>query len=62
MYRVALGNDGDLRDSLLFAVDMNGRQVQGSDTPGEGRIERGWRVTKAAWALIRRDPTKVVRL
>jgi hypothetical protein len=28
-------------------------------TPNEGRMERGWRLTKVAWALIRRDPAMV---
>jgi hypothetical protein len=30
-----------------------------SGTPTEGRMARGWRLTKSAWALIRRDPTMV---
>src|SRR6478752_7049387 len=38
---------------------MEDWQAQGSHTPTEGRMARGWRLTKAAWALIRRDPTMV---
>ncbi|HEY8810829.1 MAG TPA: DUF6159 family protein [Solirubrobacterales bacterium] len=38
---------------------METGQAQGGGTPTEGKMERGWRLTKAAWALIRRDPTMV---
>lgn len=44
---------------------METERAQGDDTPTEGgaptegRMERGWRLTKIAWALIRRDPTMV---
>jgi len=34
-------------------------QAQGGGTPTEGRVEPGWRLTKTAWALIRRDPTMI---
>ncbi len=47
------------RANLPFAVGMETGQVQGGGTPTEGKMERGWRLTKAAWALIRRDPTMV---
>src|SRR6266516_4672062 len=45
--------------NLPIAVSMEAGQTQGGDTPTEGRMERGWRLTKAAWALIRRDPTMI---
>ncbi len=38
---------------------METEQAQGSDTSRERKMARGWRLTKAAWALIRRDPTMV---
>lgn len=34
-------------------------QTQGGGAPAEGKMERGWRLTKAAWVLIRRDPTMI---
>jgi hypothetical protein len=37
---------------------METKEAQGGG-PTEGRMERGWRLTKTAWALIRRDPTMV---
>lgn len=45
--------------NLALAVGTEAGQAQGGDTPTEGRMARGWRLTKAAWALIRRDPTMV---
>jgi hypothetical protein len=36
---------------------MEGERAQGSAT--EGRMARGWRLTKVAWDLIRREPTMV---
>ena len=38
---------------------METEQSQSGGTPTEGKMERGWRLTKAAWALIRRDPTMI---
>jgi len=38
---------------------MEAGQTQGGGAPSEGKMERGWRLTKAAWALIRRDPTMI---
>ena len=38
---------------------MEAGQAQGGGTPTEGKMTRGWRLTKAAWALIRRDPTMI---
>lgn len=38
---------------------MEAGQAQGGGTPIEGKMARGWRLTKAAWALIRRDPTMI---
>jgi len=38
---------------------METEQPQGGGTPSEGRLDRGWRLTKVAWALIRRDPTMI---
>jgi len=38
---------------------MEAGQAQGGGTPTEGKMERGWRLTRAAWALIRRDPTMI---
>lgn len=38
---------------------MDAGQAQGDGTATEGRMARGWRLTLAAWALIRRDPTMV---
>lgn len=32
---------------------------QGSDTPTEGKLVRGWRLTKDSWRVIRRDPAMV---
>jgi len=40
-------------------VDTETGQAQGGGAPAEGKMARGWRLTKAAWALIRRDPTMV---
>jgi hypothetical protein len=40
-------------------VGIEAEQGQGGGAPTEGRIARGWRLTKVAWALIRRDPTMV---
>jgi hypothetical protein len=44
------------RATLPITVGMEAGQPVGS-APEEGRMERGWRLTKVAWALIRRDPT-----
>jgi Family of unknown function (DUF6159) len=38
---------------------METEQSEVGAFPTEGRIARGWRLTKIAWALIRRDPTMV---
>lgn len=38
---------------------MDSEQTQGGGAPTEGKMERGWRLTKVAWALIRRDPTMI---
>jgi hypothetical protein len=38
---------------------METGQAQGGGAPPEGKMERGWRLTKTAWALIRRDPTMI---
>lgn len=38
---------------------MEAGHTQGDGVPTEGKMERGWRLTKAAWALIRRDPTMI---
>ena len=46
------------RANLPITMGMEaGRADNGA--PREGRMARGWRLTKAAWALIRRDPTMV---
>jgi hypothetical protein len=34
-------------------------QNQGGSAPAESKSERGWRLTMASWAVIRRDPTMV---
>lgn len=34
-------------------------QAQGNGAPSEGRMARGWRLTKASWAVIREDPTMI---
>jgi hypothetical protein len=38
---------------------MEADQGQGGGFPAEGKIARGWRLTKTAWGTIRRDPTMV---
>lgn len=34
-------------------------ETQRGGAPAEGRMGRGWRLTKVAWALIRREPTMI---
>lgn len=45
--------------NLPIAVSVETGQAQGGGTPTKGKMARGWRLTKTAWALIRRDPTMV---
>jgi hypothetical protein len=36
-----------------------GIEPERTEGSGEGKMARGWRLTKASWALIRRDPTMI---
>ncbi len=51
------------RVRVSFRASLNGRNdTAQSETLGtelEGRMARGWRLTKSAWAVIRRDPTMI---
>ncbi len=38
---------------------MQAGQVEYQGPSGEGRMARGWRLTMAAWRLMRRDPTMI---
>jgi hypothetical protein len=40
-------------------MGTEGGQAQDGGAPTEGRMARGWRLTKASWGVIRRDPTMV---
>src|SRR6187402_521664 len=51
------------RVRVSFRASLSERNDTGQpETLGtalEGRMARGWRLTKAAWAIIRRDPTMI---
>src|SRR5664280_1441329 len=36
---------------------MSSQPLYTQTSPGEGRIARSWRLTKAAWSVVRRDRT-----
>ena len=51
------------RVRVSFRASLNDHNDKGQSatlgTELEGRMARGWRLTKAAWAVIRRDPTMI---